>query len=62
MILNYTIHIIDAQSEATKRLQELVNSFNVQEREEVVDSTPSSKICLKTTIFPEAGDILSANN
>ena len=46
MILNYTIHIIDAQSEATKRLpQELENSFNVQEREEEVDSTPSSKIC-----------------
>ena len=44
MILNHTIYITDAQSEATKRLsQELENSFNVQEREEEVDSEADAK-------------------
>ena len=44
MILNHTFHITDAQLEATKRLpQELENSFNVQEREEEVDSEAGAK-------------------
>ena len=44
MILNHTIHITDAQSEATKKLpQELENSFNVQEHEEEVDSEADVK-------------------
>ena len=39
MILNHTIHITDAQLEANKRLpRELENSFNIEEREEEVDS------------------------
>ena len=44
MILNHTIHKTDAQLEATQRLpQELENSFNVQEREEEVDSEADAK-------------------
>ena len=44
MILNHTIHITDVHLEATKRLpQELENSFNVQEREEEVDSEAGAK-------------------
>ena len=44
MILNHTIHITVAQSEATKRLsQELENSLNVQELEEEVDSEADTK-------------------
>ena len=44
MILNHTLHTTDAQLEATKRLpQELGNSFNVQEREEELDSGADAK-------------------
>ena len=44
MILNHTIRITDAEPEATKKLhQELENSFNVQEREEEVDSETDVK-------------------